>query len=96
MTRCDSHELSLQDTLVFILAGQVAPPELLPGFLRSAAHWLPFHSMLSFPVQVLTGQVDSAGLWQGLVFQAGWLGVAILLYALMWSTGLRRYTAVGG
>ena len=94
-TRADAL-LSLQDALVFILAGQVAPPTLLPGFLRTLAHWLPFHSMLSFPVQVLTGQVGPAGLWQGLALQAGWLAVAMLLYAVLWTAGLRRYAAVGG
>jgi len=94
-TRADAL-LSLQDAVVFLLAGQVAPPDLLPGLLRTAAHWLPFHYMLSFPVQVLTGQVDPAGLWQGLALQSGWLAVAVLLYAVLWKTGLRRYAAVGG
>jgi ABC-2 type transport system permease protein len=94
-TRADAL-LALQDALVFLLAGQVAPTVLLPGALRSAANVLPFRYMLGFPVEVLTGQLVSAEVGRGLVFQAIWLTVALLLYRVLWRRGLRRYSAVGG
>ena len=88
--------LSVQDALVFLLAGQVAPAALLPGLLQQAATMLPFRYMVGFPVEILTGQLDGATLGIGLVTQAAWLAVALALSAVMWRTGIRRYSAVGG
>jgi ABC-2 type transport system permease protein len=86
----------LQDALIFLLAGQVAPVALLPGALQSAAKILPFRYMVAFPVEVLTGQVETSQLAAGFALQIVWVLIAVGLYALLWRTGLRRYTAVGG
>jgi len=94
-TRADAL-LALQDALVFLLAGQVAPVALLPGFLRVLAKVLPFRYMVAFPVEVLTGGLDASGLLGGLAIQAGWLAAAVGAYLLLWRTGLKRYCAVGG
>lgn len=94
-TRADAL-LAVQDALVFLLAGQVAPIALLPAPLQAAARVLPFRYMVGFPVEVLAGQVGPGGVLPGLAIQAGWLAVALALYALVWRAGLRRYTAVGG
>lgn len=94
-TRADAL-LAVQDSLVFLLAGQVAPVALLPGWMRSLAIALPFRYMVGFPVEVLTGQLDRAGLTTGFAIQAGWLLLALSLYAVMWRRGQRHYAAVGG
>ncbi len=94
-TRADAL-LAVQDSLVFLLAGQVAPVALLPGLLHSAAVALPFRYMVGFPVEILTGQVDPVGLALGFAVQLGWLALALGLSALMWRQGVRRYSAVGG
>ncbi len=94
-TRADAL-LAVQDTLVFLLAGQVAPVALLPGALHTAAVILPFRYMASFPVEILTGQVAPEDLATGFVIQLSWLALAALAAAVMWRRGVRRYTAVGG
>lgn len=94
-TRADAL-LALQDSLIFLLAGQVAPMALLPDPLRQTAIVLPFRYMLGFPVEVLTGQLDAAGLRIGLAWQAVWLVIALILFVALWRTGVRRYAAVGG
>jgi ABC-2 type transport system permease protein len=94
-TRADAL-LALQDSLVFLLAGQVAPVVLLPGVLHTAAVILPFRYMVGFPVEILTGQVSVAGLISGISIQAGWLALALSLTAILWRLGLRQYSAVGG
>jgi viologen exporter family transport system permease protein len=94
-TRADAL-LGLQDALVFLLAGQVAPVALLPGGMRAAASVLPFRYMVGFPVEVLTGQLTPGEVWAGFAAQAGWLCVALALFAALWRAGLRRYSAVGG
>jgi ABC-2 type transport system permease protein len=94
-TRADAL-LALQDSLIFLLAGQVAPVALLPGPLRMAATLLPFRYMVGFPVEVLTGQLDSAAVWSGLAIQAVWLGIAWVLFLMIWRAGAKQYSAVGG
>ncbi len=94
-TRADSL-LALQDGLIFLLGGQVAPIGLLPRGIQLAATALPFRYMVSFPAEVLTGQVTGVALATGFVIQAGWLMVAAVLYQIMWQQGVRHYTAIGG
>jgi ABC-2 type transport system permease protein len=94
-TRADGL-LALQDSLVFLLAGQVAPTALLPGLLHKAATALPFRYMVGFPVEVLTGQLSTAEMWTGFAIQVGWLAVALALFAILWRAGVKRYSAVGG
>ena len=94
-TRADGL-LALQDSLVFLLAGQIAPTALLPGLLQKAAMALPFRYMIGLPVEVLTGQLSTAEMWFGFAIQAGWLAVAMALFAILWRAGVKRYSAVGG
>lgn len=88
--------LALQDSLVFLLAGIVAPVWMLPSGLQLAARILPFRFMVSFPVEVLMGQVSGYDLLIGFGYQALWAAVAMTISALVWRLGLRRYTAIGG
>lgn len=94
-TRADAL-LGLQDALVFLLAGQVAPVALLTGGLQTAAIALPFRYMVGFPVEILTNQLTIGNIGMGFALQSGWLLVALGLTRMLWRTGLRRYAAVGG
>ena len=82
--------------LIFLLAGVVAPVALLPGLMQTIAHVLPFYYMVGFPVDVLTGQIDPANLLTSFIIQAAWLIAAIVIYRLVWRSGLKRYSAIGG
>ncbi len=95
VTRADAL-LAVQDSLIFLFAGQVAPAALLPGLLQSAAKLLPFRYMVAFPVEVITGQLEPGSVLAGFAVQTAWLVVAVLLYMSFWKAGLRRYTALGG
>jgi ABC-2 type transport system permease protein len=88
--------LAVQDALVFLLGGQVAPVRLLPGVLGGLAFFLPFRYMVGFPVEVLAGQLTQAQVWAGMGVQIAWTLAAVGLTALLWRVGLRRYAAVGG
>ena len=94
-TRADAL-LALQDALVFLLAGQVAPTVLLPEVMRRIANILPFRYMLGFPVEILTGQLKVAEIATGFIYQVGWLAVALFLFGILWRQGVRHYAAVGG
>lgn len=86
----------MQDALVFVLAGQIAPTDLLPGGLRTIAEWLPFRYMLGFPIEVLLGRVHEDALTRGMILQVVWLAVAGGLACTLWRLGVRRHAAVGG
>jgi ABC-2 type transport system permease protein len=88
--------LNIQDSLIFLLAGQVAPVALLPAPLKVCAMLLPFRYMVSFPIEILTGSLSMNELLVGLLGQIFWLLVAIFLFIVLWRSGIKRYTAVGG
>ncbi len=94
-TRADAL-LALQDSLVFLLAGQVAPVALLPAAMKTAAVILPFRYMVAFPVEIITGSLSGAEMALGFAIQAGWTVVAVVLYLILWKNGLKHYAAVGG
>ncbi len=93
-TRADTL-LAVQDSLVFVFSGMVAPVALLPGVLGRWAVFLPFRYMAGFPVEVITGQLARGDILAGLAVQGGWTGLAIALAWLLWRGGIRRYTAIG-
>ena len=95
MTRSDAL-LSIQDTLIFLLAGQVAPVVLLPGVLHNIAIVLPFRYMISFPLEILLGHLSVPGLLTGLAYQISWGAIAFVVFTTTWRRGLRYYTAIGG
>jgi ABC-2 type transport system permease protein len=95
LTRADAL-LALQDALVFLLAGQVAPQSLLPGVLGSLAGVLPFRYMIGFPVEVLLGRVSGGELLAGFALQCFWLLFSAALTMWLWRTGLKRHLAIGG
>ncbi len=74
--------LALQDTLIFLLAGMVAPVTLLPTSLQQIARLLPFRYMLGFPVEVITRQATGSDLAAGFLLQLGWLALALVLWRL--------------
>jgi len=95
VTRADSL-LALQDSLIFLLGGHLAPIALLPPGMQTLARLLPFRYMSAFPVEVLTGQLGGQETLIGLAIQLGWTVLAIVLYRWVWTRGIRRYEAVGG
>ncbi len=88
--------LAFQDSLIFLLAGQVAPVALLPGVLQSAAVVLPFRYMVAFPVEILTGNLSGTEAILGFSIQGLWLAVSAILTMIIWRRGVRRYAAIGG
>ena len=88
--------LALQDTLVFLVGGHLAPIALLPAWLQGPAKVLPFRYMSAFPVEILTGQLERGEILLGFAVQMAWGLAAFLLYRLIWARGIRHYEAVGG
>ena len=94
-TRADAL-LTVQDALIFLLAGQVAPVALLPGAIQAAAIVLPFRYMVGFPVELLSGRLAAGEIALGFALQAVWAAVTVATCFIIWRRGLARYSAVGG
>lgn len=79
----------------FVLSGQLAPLLLFPASIRLLAQVLPFRYYVSFPVELLLGHLTGPEILTGFAGQLIWLGMAYLLFRLLWRASMRRHTAVG-
>lgn len=79
-----------------VFSGYLIPLELFPGWLATAARFLPFRYMLAFPVEMVTGLTPRGAALLELGIQ--WLFVVALALAARatWRLGLRRFAAYGG
>jgi len=87
--------LRLQVLVGAFLSGRFVPLELFPPELASFSLVQPFRYTLSFPLEVLTDALSQRELWLGLAAQLGYPALLYGLYRLLWSRGLRRYSATG-
>jgi ABC-2 type transport system permease protein len=81
--------------VVLFLSGQVAPLSLFPPAIQTIASVLPFRWMVSFPVELILGNLTPLQALAGFAVQAAWLAVCLLCVRLAWRAGVRRYSAVG-
>lgn len=86
----------LGSTLVFLLGGMAVPISLFPERFRPIGEALPFRAMLGFPAEIASGQLTTSEMLTGFSWQLAWLFVLIPVAAWTWTTGIRRYTALGG
>jgi ABC-2 type transport system permease protein len=75
--------------------GRIAPIEFLPASLQWIAAALPFRWIVAFPSQLLAGQVSGRAAWFGIGAQLAWLAAGVVVFRIVWSRGIRRYSAVG-
>ena len=83
-------------TLIFLLGGVAAPITLFPERIRPLGEALPFRAMIGFPAEIASESLDGAQVLAGYVWQVLWIGVFVLAAMIVWRSGVRRYTAVGG
>jgi ABC-2 type transport system permease protein len=88
--------LEIGNTLVSILGGRWLPIPLLPSWLRTLSETLPFTSMYSFPIELITAHLSPQEIAAGFAHQLLWIGVLPLAVRLAWRRGLLAYEAYGG
>jgi ABC-2 type transport system permease protein len=81
---------------LLFLSGQVAPLTLFPPALQTAAALLPFRWMISFPVELVLGNLTPEQTATGFAAQLTWIAIGLLLLRLVWRAGVRVYSAVSG
>lgn len=82
--------------LYLVFSGYLVPLELLPPTLFEVSKWLPFRHMLSLPVEAALGSIDFTTTLLGLAVQWAWVAVATASAFVVWTLGVRRYSAFGG
>lgn len=83
-------------TLWSLFSGYLLPLDLLPAWLTRAAHFMPFHSMLGAPVELMTKSLTGSEAAELLLRQAGWAAASVFTALAVWRAGIRRFEAVGG
>jgi ABC-2 type transport system permease protein len=83
------------NTVNYFVSGQMIPLDLLPPFWATVLKSLPFQYLAYFPAAVFLGKVRGAELLHGLLIQAVWAVVLIVLSRWLYARGLRRYSAYG-
>jgi ABC-2 type transport system permease protein len=82
--------------IFLFFSGRLAPLALFPAAVGALTWLLPFRWMLSFPIELLLGNLTPQQAALGFAAQAGWIAVALLVLRLVWRAGVRRFGAVGG
>ena len=93
--------------LSMFLGGRFAMMEALPQPIRFIAELLPFRWMYAFPTQLLTGRgynpagggradIGVSEAWAGIGVQLVWIVGAIVVFRVLWTAAVKRYTAVSG
>lgn len=78
-----------------VLSGAVVPLVLMPDWSRGFIDNQPFRYTVSFPVEIVAGNLTGSELVVGLALQLAYvLGFGVIA-RLVWSAGLRAYSAVG-
>lgn len=88
--------VGLSESLVFLLGGSAAPIARFPSSLRPLVETLPFHSLLGFPAEIMSSQLNYKQILGGYGWQMFWILVFLLAVSATWRAGLRRYSAIGG
>ncbi|AIQ12040.1 ABC transporter permease [Paenibacillus durus] len=83
------------DKLLFTVGGMLLPLELFIEPFRSICRWLPFQTMIYFPVKTAV-QFEAGRMLQMLGIQAAWGLVFGLLLSLVYRRGVNKLNVNGG
>ncbi len=80
---------------MFFFSGKFIPLVMMPRVIQQISDFLPFRYVLSFPIELFLGKLSSFDILKGITIQILWLSIAIVVYKLSWSRGLKKYSASG-
>jgi ABC-2 type transport system permease protein len=81
--------------LELLLSGRLVPLQLMPGWVQTAATWLPFKYTFGFPIDTLVGHLSTRQLIGGLGMQVLWTLIGLAIVQVVWRRAVRRFTSVG-
>jgi len=78
-----------------LLSGEFIPIVFLPMWGAFVLHLLPFRYTLSFPVEIILGNINDYELRTGFVISILWLIMSFFLYKTIYSLSKKKYEAEG-
>jgi ABC-2 type transport system permease protein len=83
------------EIIAIVLGGGVVPLELMPGYLKKIADLTPFPYITYYPITIFQGKYQLDILLKIIGFQFLWLSFLLIARRVMWSRGIRSFTATG-
>lgn len=87
--------VAVRHLLMLVLAGQLVPLALMPGWAQGFLELQPFRYLLSFPIELVVGDLSRTDIVLGLTIQVAWTLALVVGSRWIWSRGQRAYSAVG-
>jgi len=85
------------ERLLFIptlfLSGLLAPVVSFPAYVKSWIYLTPFPYLIDFPANLLSG--NPSNVTGGFTMQILWILLLFPLFKKIWSSGTKKYTAMG-
>lgn len=78
-----------------ILGGSSIPIGFIPNSFQILIKILPFRYMFSFPIEIMMGKISGSQIFFGYLTGILWFGLLFVCCKILWSKGLKVYTAVG-
>jgi ABC-2 type transport system permease protein len=82
--------------LIVILSGSLVPLPLYPEWLQPALRLQPFAGLLDTPLRIYTGHLGTTAALAGLVRQAVWIAVLVVIGRVLMARVMARLQAQGG
>ncbi len=83
------------DVAIIVLAGNIMPLEFFPIWLKNIAMTLPFSYMTYFPIIAFQGKLEISQILQVIFIQLIWIGSLIVIYKILWTNGIKKFTGIG-
>ena len=83
------------DILIIIFAGYLMPIWIFPAWLQHITYFLPFSYIIYFPIMAFQGKLIGFDLIRVILAQIAWICFLYLTCRLIWSRGIRKFTALG-
>jgi len=87
---------SLAQIVVSIVSGGILPLDMFGKNMLTFFSYTPFKYTVYFPVNILSGKLDISEVVWGIIIQAIWVVVLLLISQVLWNIGSKKYTATGG
>lgn len=86
---------TIYSLLTSLFSGMLIPLFLMPSSLQTLSIFLPFHYLISLPIEIIMGKISPASSFYSLLAGALWLFLLAFLQSSIYSKGIKKYTAVG-
>lgn len=79
-----------------LFSGLIAPLYFFPDWFQIICDFMPFKYMYYFPIILITKDVDSEFICNGIMFQAMWVFFFVVISLIFWNYSIKRISSFGG